>query len=603
MNKLLLLILLLFIAVPGLAQQKDADSLKIYKDIEQYARKKKGIVYSLYRSVFRPVSKLTTPSKKVKAPRKDISLDKFNGKIIREIIIDHDDPFGYSINDTSIHPKNFVQRFGNNIHARTKRITIKNKLLFKANEPFDPYLVRESERLLRQSSYIRDVMIYAKMAGQDSVDVYIRTIDLWSIVARVSATPSSFKIRLIERNFLGLGHEFDNTIYDNHSNGTYAYEGIYTLSNIKNSFINTSIYYSQDEEFNSTKGLNVERTFYSPVAKWAGGFAAFQSITTSSFIYTDTIYTFTGVRYDQLDLWGAKSWRLEKGASESKRSANLITSARLLTIDYKSRPRFEPDTFRLLQNQQFYLASIGVNKRNYFKDEYLFKFGNPEVVPIGGVASVTFGYQNREFDDRLYGGIKLSAGKYFLPGYAAINFEYGTFFRNGQPEQGMVIGDLIYFSPLYVTGKWRFRQFFKTDLTWGIKRLGTDVITINDDKGLQGFNSEILYGTKSLVGTLQTQVYTPFEFIGFRFAPVLYLAGAFISKSEQPLFNNRFYSSIGFGVLIKNELLVLNTFQISIAYYPVIPGVDNNVFKVNPVKTYDFQFRDFDMEKPYYLSF
>jgi len=603
MKKLLILITFLFLAGDCFPQEKNADSLKVYKDIEKYARKKKGIVYSLYRSVFRPVSKLTKPSKKVKANKRDRSFDKFEGKIIRDISIDNNDPFGYVIGDTSIHPRSWAQKTGNNIHARTKKLTIRNKLLFKKYDYFDPFLVKESERLLRQTSYIRDVTIYVVAAGNDSVDVYVRTIDLWSIVARVSATPRSFKLRVIERNFLGFGHELDNNYYNKYSEGTYAYEGIYTLTNIRNSYINMSLYFSQDEVFNSSKGVNIERTFFSPVTKWAGGFAFFESVTTSSFIYTDTTYTFTGVKYDQFDVWGAKSWRLEKGSSEARRTANFITSGRFLNINYKTRPYFDPDTFRLLQNQQFYMLSVGVNKRNYFKDEYLFKFGNPEEVPIGGVVSATAGYQNREFDSRWYMGMRVGAGKYFIQGYTAVNFEYGTFIRNGLPEQGMISSDLIYFSPLYVSGKWRFRQFFKTNLTWGIRRLPTDIININDDRGLQGFNSDILSGTKKIVGTLQTQVYTPYEVIGFRFAPVLYLAGAFIANDKEGLFDNRFYTSLGLGLLIKNELLVLNTFQISVAYYPTIPGLNNHVFKINPVKTYDFQFRDFDMGKPYYLSF
>jgi hypothetical protein len=58
------------------------------------------------------------------------------------------------------------------------------------------------------------------------------------------------------------------------------------------------------------------------------------------------------------------------------------------------------------------------------------------------------------------------------------------------------------------------------------------------------------------------------------------------------------YSLLGLGVLIKNENLVFSTFQFSISFYPLIPGVGKDVFKVNSFKTTDFGFRDFEIGKP-----
>jgi hypothetical protein len=52
------------------------------------------------------------------------------------------------------------------------------------------------------------------------------------------------------------------------------------------------------------------------------------------------------------------------------------------------------------------------------------------------------------------------------------------------------------------------------------------------------------------------------------------------------------------GVLIKNDNLVMNTFQLSVAFYPVIPGKGNNILKFNSLQTSDFGFRDFEIGKP-----
>ncbi len=71
-----------------------------------------------------------------------------------------------------------------------------------------------------------------------------------------------------------------------------------------------------------------------------------------------------------------------------------------------------------------------------------------------------------------------------------------------------------------------------------------------------------------------------------------------IGDDVNRLKNSKVYSQIGLGVLIKNENLVFNTFQISISFYPLIPGIGQNVFKMNSYKTTDFGFRDFEIEKP-----
>ena len=52
------------------------------------------------------------------------------------------------------------------------------------------------------------------------------------------------------------------------------------------------------------------------------------------------------------------------------------------------------------------------------------------------------------------------------------------------------------------------------------------------------------------------------------------------------------------GLLFKNEYLVLDYFQVSISFYPIIPGNGENVFKINPTSTTDFGFQDFVLGKP-----
>jgi hypothetical protein len=152
-------------------------------------------------------------------------------------------------------------------------------------------------------------------------------------------------------------------------------------------------------------------------------------------------------------------------------------------------------------------------------------------------------------------------------------------------------------------GKWKFREFIKSQLAFGLNRFSQDSLTLNNDHGLDGFNSPELTGTKRLLLTLQTQSYSPWNLWGFRFGPFLGLALGILGNAETGFKNNKVFSEFSLGVLIRNDNLVISTFQLSVSYYPSIPGTGQNVFKANTFRTSDFGFRDFEIDKPGIMVF
>jgi hypothetical protein len=48
---------------------------------------------------------------------------------------------------------------------------------------------------------------------------------------------------------------------------------------------------------------------------------------------------------------------------------------------------------------------------------------------------------------------------------------------------------------------------------------------------------------------------------------------------------------------------VMNTFQVSISYYPTIPGVGNNLFRLNSYNTDDYGYRTYELGKPEPIHF
>jgi hypothetical protein len=587
----------------AVAQQNQVrkDSTRLYKNIESYSGRSKFTRF-MYQLFFKPVAVGSKKGVKKKVYKKLIQkpYSAFEGKTIRQIDIVTLDPFGYSIADTIAVKRNFLSRTGNKLHLQSQHIAIRNLLLIHRNQLFDSLLVKESERLVRSRGYVRDVSFYVKYSSKnsDSVDIFIRELDNWSIVPAFAASTSRVTVNLTDKNFLGLGHESKNGFTWNHTNGDYAYNVNYFIPNFRNTYINSTFSYKTDEVGNFDRSFAIDRPFFSPFAKWAAGVNFAQQFRKDSIHTDNSLFVPQRIKFNLQDYWAGNAVRIFKGNSEYSRTTNFISAVRYIRIRYLEKPVEIYDTARFYSNEDFYLASFGISTRKYVQDKYIFKYGITEDVPIGKVYSLTGGYQKKNNTGRIYIGARISSGHYYPWGYFSYNCEYGNFFHGSHVEQAALTTSVNYFTGLFEIGKWNFRQFVKPQVTIGLNRFASDSLTINDSYGLDGFNSTSLSGTSRLLLTIQTQSYAPWNFIGFRFGPYLNLSFGMLGNSETGFKNGKVYSQIGLGVLIKNENLVINTFQISIAFYPLIPGKGQNVFKMNSFRTTDFGFRDFEIGKP-----
>jgi hypothetical protein len=579
------------------------DSTQLYKDIETYSKRNKFNTF-LYRLIFKPISIISKREVKKKVYKKLIQKPyiTFQGKIIRKINIVTLDPFGFSASDTTMPIQTRLTRFGNGTHIKTQAITIRNLLLIRENEPFNSFFVKESERLIRIQKFVHDVSFYvdSPKAKSDSVDIFIRELDNWSITGEAVFSSSQAKIGLTDNNFLGLGHEFQDVFARNISTGISAFRTNYFIPNIKTTYINSNLHYEIDGYGNIRRSLAIVRPFYSPYAKWAGGISFATRVKRDSLKPVNSLYIPLNLKFKTQDFWAAKAFHIFKGSTEEDFSTNLILSVRYLRIRYLQKPTDINDSLKIYSNQDFYMAGIGISTRKYVQDRFLFKYGTIEDVPVGQVFELTGGCQLRDNSWRPYLGLRFSFGDYYQWGYLSTNFEYGTFIRASHKEQGAISFGVNYFTGLFEIGKWKFRQFVKPQVIIGINRFSYDTLTLNDDHGIGivGFNSKILSGTNRLLLSLQTQSYAPWNFFGFHFGPFVACSIGILGDAISGFKNRKLYSQIGFGFLIKNENLIFGTFQLSISFYPVIPGSGQNIFKMNSFSTNDFGFRDFQIGEP-----
>ncbi|MEK6524107.1 hypothetical protein [Myroides odoratimimus] len=577
----------------------ERDTTRIFKNFEQKSKKTK-VGRFINKLVYKNNKKLIANAPDIKTNQ---HLELGEGKVIRNIYIKTLDPFGFSDTDSLKKPKNKVEEIGNKLHFKSKNFTIKNFLIFKEGDRFDSLKIKESERLLRTQSFVRKVTMYPiPTSHPDSVDVLVRELDSWSIYPTGSISTSSYRIKLRDRNFAGLGHDvilqYTNR-YKERKQGVYF---DYTVNNIQNTFIRANLLYNKQTWGDYVKGVVVDRPFYSPYTKWAGGVTLSQNFRRDSLPDINNNYSYESRKYNTVDTWGGYSIPLFKSYKDKPVITNLRTSLRYIKQNYTESPQEQYDPYGFYRDQSTYLASVSLSSINYVQDQYIFNYNIIEDVQVGKVFALTGGMRDQYGKRRAYYGAKLAMGGYTRFGYFSGNIEWGSYFYGSNSEQGALRLEGTYFTKLFMMGNWRFRHFFTPQFIYGYNRYDHIGDELRLDNVIQGIRAQKVTGSKRLAFAYQWQSYAPYEWKGFRFNPYFSFEGAFITNKSENLFDSKFYSRFSIGLVAYNDYLVFSKVALSLVFYPTMPDSGSSVIKANS-RQYNMNLPDFNYDRPRTVSY
>lgn len=586
----LLAITIMFLNISYAFAQGIQDSVpELYLKLKYYAEKRKT-TFIIYQSIF------NTPDADELNRLIEYRGQK-NGLVIRNIIIDTKEPFGTSLEDTTTQAHSIIQRLGNALHHRTSVKTIQNLLLFTSGDLTDEFLLQESERLIRNSGYIRDLKISVVQLDADSADVYIHTRDHWTFKTSANMTSERLTWKFTSYNLFGLGHRFSNTFQWNKKTNELLrtdVRGFYQIPSIAGSFLSSTLSY-RFEGANREWGLHLDRPFVSSTTNWAGGaYATHKEIQDSIRLDPAHLGSYK-LRGSDQGVWLARSFPLKQGQSIEEKSTRIAVSAAHYIEQIQTLQATDIKVTDLLSGKQTTLVSLALFNRTYNIDNYVFQFGEQEDIPSGRLYQLSGGYEHNQTGGKYYASSTLAFGGYLNNGfYASTKFEWSSFIKKQSLSDQVVSIHNLIFSPLLGENGWRTRLFADVNYTRFLNQSYYRPLNLAEERLLPGYQSNMPEGLERFSVNTTCVLFNPLNIIGFRFAPILFVGGGWVADGQKPLFESQPQLVYGGGVAISNEFLAQSDFKIMLAFFPnaSLP------YKLGSIRAWDYALNDFTSSKP-----
>ncbi|MCP4122938.1 MAG: hypothetical protein GY751_14400 [Bacteroidetes bacterium] len=509
----------------------------------------------------------------------DIAIDreairKWEGRIIRSIVIEVLDPFGHFNPEELKHPKLF--NAANKVHRTTSERMIRNELLFKSGDKLDTEIIIDNQQLLFNNSNFRDAAIYISDDPTDEsiVDVYILVQDLWSW--RFFGTISREYVGggLVFDKFLGLPQQFIaglNFNYDRENPVTPSINYLY--KNIKGSFVDITGLWSHDWD-DYTYQVRMKRGFFSHKPQWAGGMQ-FGWYRQQHDAFYDRSF------HNRQDFWIARSFPLHV---MNKDFMNVVLAGRVVRRQYTSEPEIDQDVLNWdpFVNSTQYLMGIGVASRNYAMEKNIFDFFPYRILPkgfnmhfVGGVI------YNDNLLTRGYAGITANHSLMTCAGYFQEEFGASTYINRGL-EQITFSLKSKYFTHRFPMKKWGFRQYVYQNFSAGMLRPESENLSLGHGD-VKGLRLKDYSGSSYYSIDLESEFYSPVKFMGFQARMFVFAdLGVQGSRSDIPLSRADFYHAYGAGIRLNNWKLGIPFIEIAFVYYPNINGLNNSSVELYP---------------------
>ncbi|MBI4056915.1 MAG: hypothetical protein HY399_05130 [Elusimicrobia bacterium] len=466
----------------------------------------------------------------------------FSKPIVRSIQIERLNVFDPAVSGEDW----WIFKLANKIHIKTKPHVIERELLLKSGSVWDPLKAEESERNLRQFSFLKNARLLAQENQKGVLNLAVRTQDTWTlepqILFSIEGGEKSYSAGILERNLLGLGKEI--SLFHDQTGGERRNEARFFDPRLYGTWVRSYALYNETDTGHEKQFL-VERPFYS-----LSTLSAFQiryarlTKEDNLFQWAHTISSFQQAHELFRTQFGFKvnkdptfPHRLEGGYwyQRDRFDASLTTTAGSLPQGRKWSAPF---------------LSYSWVQAEYLKDNFIDKAERLEDFNLGNEARFLIGYageslgSDRErilYEARQHQGIPLGPGRFLL-------LEGGATGRVREKK----LENALYFGSLNVY--WKLPTVFPQTWVWHVegaygKHLdGENQLILGGDNGLRGYKVLSFTGNKSILMNVEGRIFHPKEVLALTYvgAAVFFDAGT-VASPGQPLLWKDIKSDVGIG--------------------------------------------------------
>ncbi|MDB5255561.1 MAG: hypothetical protein JWM14_256, partial [Chitinophagaceae bacterium] len=500
----------------------------------------------------------------------------YEGKTISEIHIKQVDVLDGSVDDTTLKASTLLAKLANKLHVNTWERIIRNNLLFSPGESIFSYLVADNERLIRQLPYILDCRILVVNNPVDSsmVDLWVITEDKFSLGGDlIVGGPDDVYGEVYEQNIGGTGHEVGLGIqYIAENDPTNDYRARYLARNISGSFTDLVLRY-RHYYLGSQSTVDFGRGFVNQFTKYAFGTSAGFINENALELQPDSSVTPAQYTYNYEDGWVGRQFVI----GDKMQRKNLIFIGRIRRFDVADRPYVDIDSNLFYHNYRLFIAGITFKRINYYKNNFINRFGVTEDIPHGYFVQYNFGYEDSEFKGRFYNSATIGIG-YRLNrlGYVSFVNDFGMYLRVNNVEQASYRAKLTFLTNIIRVGRHKIRNTFYYTYIAGINRSRSEIVNLdNQIRGLAGTGLRALQAT---IVHYEIVDFTPWNVYGFRAAWAITAEAGWLQSGRDPRSTSDFYTAFGVALRVRNESLAIKSIELSFKYYPTV--TDQNKYYI-----------------------
>lgn len=495
------------------------------------------------------------------------------GKRIAVVIVQNVKSFEPGWDDNRFIAERLLNALSRPLHDYTREHIIRQYLLFDRGDAVQPFDLADSERMLRSLPFMHDAHLFLVPVAEraDEVAIIVQTSDRWPFGTTMTIIDQrDWRAGVYTSNLLGYGVNFAHKILHREDRSPeWGYEGVLEKENLGGTFWGFHGKF-EDSYRREQWRLSLERPLDHPGLNLIGG------VTWEDLDDRDYEEEIQG--YHQEDSW--LGWVIRKydhrDTRQSKRTI-LVPAARILIRDYYRRSQVGEDLNRQMHDRRQMMVSLAWLHGAAYRTSYLHADGEIENVNEGIGIKLTGALENGEYLDRP--GLFLKTSMQGVGGYgeiAALDVDFGGFYRDGALEDGILDVRSEYASPLFGEGAYRHRFYSHVDCTLGFGRSQDDRIYLDERSGIEHLDRLRVFGTRRLVLRGRYRLFTPHTFMGFRVSYFGYGDVGFIIGPQEDLSKAKIRGSFGLGLRFRNPKLVLPTFQL---HAFLVSKADGNDFR------------------------